>query len=90
MKIALSQRAVEILESRYLLRDIHQRQIVETPMELFHRVAKAVAKAEQKFGGKKQRSFWESKFLQSLSDLEFLPNSPTLMNAGTEMGQLSA
>lgn len=90
MKVALNQRAVEVLEARYLLRDLHQGQIIETPEQLFERVAKSVSQAEKKFGGKKQRDFWFSRFLKSLVELEFLPNSPTLMNAGTPMGQLSA
>jgi ribonucleoside-diphosphate reductase alpha chain len=90
MKVALNQRAIEVLEARYLLRDLHQGQIIETPEQLFERVAKSISQAEKKFGGKKQRDFWFSRFLKSLVELEFLPNSPTLMNAGTPMGQLSA
>ncbi|NBX75679.1 MAG: adenosylcobalamin-dependent ribonucleoside-diphosphate reductase [Proteobacteria bacterium] len=90
MKVALNQRAVEVLEARYLLRDLSQGQIIETPEELFERVANSVSEAEKKVGGKKQKDFWFSRFLESLVELEFLPNSPTLMNAGTQMSQLSA
>jgi len=75
----LSSNALTVLEKRYLLKD-DAGKIVETPAGLFHRVAKAIArnKSEQK------------EFHASISQLEFLPNSPTLMNAGTSLGQLSA
>lgn len=90
MKAALNRRALEVLKARYLLRDSKEGRIVENPMQLFERVAKHVAAAEEKFGGRTQKRFWTARFLESLSKLEFLPNSPTLMNAGTSLGQLSA
>jgi len=90
MKPALNQRALDVLEARYLLRDLKNGRVIETPEQLFKRVAMFVAEAEKKFGGKKQRDFWASQFLNSLIELEFLPNSPTLMNAGTSLNQLSA
>ena len=71
--------ALAILEKRYLLRD-RSGKIVETPDQLFQRVAKNVAASL-----KEQKQFY-----QLLSQLEFLPNTPTLMNAGTAIGQLSA
>lgn len=85
----LTDHALRILEARYLLRDAGG-QIVETPEELFRRVARGVAQAETRFGGGPPDQDWEQAFFESISSLEFLPNSPTLMNAGTPCGQLSA
>lgn len=82
----LSDNALRVLEARYLLRD-EDRNVVETPDGLFRRVAHAIAAAEQ---GDSERICWEETFYQRMTRLEFLPNSPTLMNAGTEIGQLSA
>jgi ribonucleoside-diphosphate reductase alpha chain len=79
----LSANALRVLEARYLLRD-RERRLIETPAQLFERVAKAVAAAE------KERSRWEERFHALLAAGEFLPNSPTLMNAGTALGQLAA
>ncbi len=82
----LSVNAVKVLQRRYLLRDEEGR-VVETPAQLFRRVAKAIAKVDEDYGG---RTDSEEQFYEILSRLEFLPNSPTLMNAGTDLGQLSA
>ncbi len=80
---------VEVLQRRYLLKD-DDRSIVETPGELFRRAASAVGKAEKAFKrGEKTREA-EERFYRMMRDLEFMPNSPTLMNAGTGLGQLSA
>src|SRR2546423_3038545 len=76
-----------VLARRYLRRD-GDGDIVETPDELVRRVARAVAEAEARHGG--DPAAWESKFYDAMSRLEFLPNSPTLMNAGKPAGQLSA
>jgi ribonucleoside-diphosphate reductase alpha chain len=78
--------AVHVLERRYLLRD-EDNKIMETPGGMFRRVAKAVAAAEKKYGREKEA---EDAFYEIMANLEFLPNSPTLMNAGTRIGQLSA
>tara|TARA_B100000945_G_scaffold123125_1_gene97796 strand:- start:2824 stop:5295 length:2472 start_codon:yes stop_codon:yes gene_type:complete len=79
-----------VLEHRYLLKD-ENNEVIETPNEMFIRVAKALAKPEKSYGlddvGVKQI---ENLFYQSMASLEFLPNSPTLMNAGTGAGTLSA
>lgn len=80
----LSDNAVQILEDRYLLKDSIGN-LIESPEQLFKRVAKAVANCE---GADKER--WEQNFYSLLSDFLFLPNSPTLMNAGCKNGQLSA
>jgi ribonucleoside-diphosphate reductase alpha chain len=85
----LTTNALRVLESRYLRRDAGG-EVVETPRDLFRRVARAIAAAEERFGGAAVRARWEEAFFESLASLEFLPNSPTLMNAGTRLGQLSA
>ena len=89
LTVRLSDNAQRILQARYLRRD-PSGQITETPEDLFRRVAGAVAKAENRFDGGLPAQHWEEAFFASLSGLEFLPNSPTLMNAGTPCGQLSA
>ncbi|MFB0524721.1 MAG: adenosylcobalamin-dependent ribonucleoside-diphosphate reductase, partial [Phycisphaerae bacterium] len=80
---------MEVLKRRYLLKDENQN-IVETPSELFRRVANHVAKAEDNFKSRASREEVEEKFYQMMRNLEFMPNSPTLMNASTSFGQLSA
>jgi ribonucleoside-diphosphate reductase alpha chain len=87
--LKLSQNAHRVLEARYLRRD-GQRRLIETPEQLFARVAKAIAYAELVLGNARQAAHWEEAFLRILTALDFLPNSPTLMNAGTGLGQLSA
>jgi ribonucleoside-diphosphate reductase alpha chain len=88
-ELKLSVNAVRVLERRYLRRDEEGR-IRETPMGMFRRVAAAVAKAELNYGSASDASRREEEFLRVMSSLEFLPNSPTLMNAGLRLGQLSA
>ncbi len=83
----LTQNALKVLQQRYLLRD-EAGNIIETPEEMFRRVAKTIASAESLYGGNPQE--WEEKFYTLMTDLRFLPNSPTLMNAGKDMGQLAA
>lgn len=87
--IELSPNAVRVLEARYLQRDA-ERRVVETPEELFGRVARGVADAELLLGSARQTRTREERFHKVLTALDFLPNSPTLMNAGTPVGQLSA
>ncbi len=81
--------AVRILEKRYLLRD-ESGNLIETPKKMFRRVAKEVASADNLYGKKFNREETERKFYRVMANLEFIPNSPTLINAGTRMGQLSA
>ena len=81
----LSENARVILEQRYLRKDAEGNPI-ETPEELFRRVSSAVAEGEPDA----LRSLWESKFYDLMASLKFLPNSPTLVNAGTGRGCLSA
>ncbi|MDF9797856.1 ribonucleoside-diphosphate reductase alpha chain [Catalinimonas alkaloidigena] len=85
----LSKNALQVLESRYLRRD-EKDKLIETPDEMFRRVAKAVAQAELKYGTDSDVANWEEKFYHLMRGLLFLPNSPTLMNAGLSAGQLSA
>jgi ribonucleoside-diphosphate reductase alpha chain len=78
-----------VLKNRYLLKNDAQ-QVIETPRELFQRVAKAISQGELNYKSPYQREEVEATFLQMMTSLKFMPNSPTLMNAGTELGQLSA
>ena len=86
-ELKLTVNAIEVLRRRYLLKD-EKGNVIETPMGMFRRVAKAISLAEKKYG--KDPTEAEQKFLNLMKNLEFLPNSPTLMNAGTALGQLSA
>lgn len=89
MSITLTANALTTLNARYLRKD-DDGNAVETADELFRRVARAVAAAEAGFGGEAAATAAEESFYELLSTLAFLPNSPTLMNAGTGLGQLSA
>lgn len=87
--ITLSANAMRVLERRYLQKDAGGAPS-ETPDELFRRVARHVAKAELAFGSSGDAAAWEQRFYEAMTQLDFLPNSPTLMNAGRDLGQLSA
>ena len=76
-----------VLDERYLRRD-DTGQLIEDPAGMFARVARAVAEPARAFGD--DAAFWEARFLERMQRLEFLPNSPTLMNAGLSGGQLAA
>jgi ribonucleoside-diphosphate reductase alpha chain len=83
----LTVNALEVLRKRYLLKDLNER-IIETPSQMFTRIAKTVAEVERRYGGNPEKN--EKIFFGMMTRLEFIPNSPTLFNAGTELGQLSA
>lgn len=85
----ISENARAVLERRYLIRDEHG-EAVETVDELFHRVADAVAAADVRFDPLADVADTAQSFYRMMTDLDFLPNSPTLMNAGRPLGQLSA
>ncbi len=85
----LTQNASRVLERRYLVKD-KQGNVVETPEEMFRRVARAIAVAEPAYNPEADAGIWEDEFYRMMTSLDFLPNSPTLMNAGRELGQLSA
>ncbi len=87
--INLTENARRVLERRYLKKD-KQGQVIETPEEMFRRVAQTIASAELIYDPKANVKAREEEFYQLMASLEFLPNSPTLMNAGRELGQLSA
>ncbi|MFH1515452.1 MAG: vitamin B12-dependent ribonucleotide reductase [bacterium] len=88
--IVLTENAQMVLNKRYCKKD-SSLNVVETPEELFRRVAQNIAMAEKKIGGtKKDIISWENKFYSVMSSLKFMPNSPTLMNAGGDLQQLSA
>ena len=89
MILSLSENAKIILEKRYLKKDEHGNPM-ETPEEMFHRVARAIAQADLLFDPKAGVNNSEKRFFNLLSGFWFLPNSPTLMNAGRKLGQLAA
>ena len=86
MSLELSDNALNLLEKRYLIRN-EQGEVIETPQELFKRVASNIASAEE---DPEKESKYEEEFYKLMTSLRFLPNSPTLMNAGAELQQLAA
>jgi ribonucleoside-diphosphate reductase alpha chain len=88
--LRLSENAYRVLEKRYLLKDEESRP-AETPEQMFRRVAHNISRGELLYGADEQtRRRWEEAFHGLMARLDFLPNSPTLMNAGTDIQQLSA
>ncbi len=85
----LTKNAITVLERRYLKRD-KEGKVLETPVQMFRRVADTIAAADKKFNEKADSDSLAEEFYRMMTQLEFLPNSPTLMNAGRELGQLSA
>jgi len=85
--LKLNVNALKVLEERYLLKD-ETGKIIETPTQLFHRIATTIAAQDKLYGKDPKKT--EEEFFTAMRKLEFLPNSPTLMNAGTKLGQLSA
>jgi len=88
-KTNLTDNARTVLEKRYLKKD-DSGKIIETPEDLFFRVAENIAGAERLFSAEESTDAWTEKFYNVMADLDFLPNSPTLMNAGRDLQQLSA
>lgn len=88
--MSLTPNALKVLEKRYLKKN-EEGAIVETPHELFKRVAKSVASADLRYGKSDlETDALAESFYEMMTSLYFLPNSPTLMNAGRRLGQLSA
>lgn len=85
----LSENAVKVLEKRYLSKD-ETGKLLEDPEGMFKRVAKAIAEADSNHSSVSELKAIEKEFYDMMTNLEFLPNSPTLMNAGRPLGQLSA
>jgi len=87
--LRLSDNAINVLNKRYLKKDSNGK-VIETPEMMFRRVARHIAKAEKKYGDDTHEKNMESVFYNMMTELKFLPNSPTLMNAGRRLGQLAA
>jgi len=86
---ALTENAKKILKERYLKRD-KEGNIVENEEELFERVASSIAEVNEDYDDERSYEDEKDEFHDALTNLDFIPNSPTLMNAGLELGQLSA
>lgn len=85
----LDNTAKSVLNERYLLKN-ESGEVIETPTEMFRRVAKHIASADLNYDKNADVKATEDTFYEMMTKLEFLPNSPTLMNAGKDLGQLSA
>lgn len=85
----LTENALLVLRKRILARDANG-QVIETPEAMFQRVARSIASADLQYGAPANAQASEREFLEVMTRLEFLPNSPTLMNAGRDLAQLSA
>ncbi len=87
-KVGINQ--LRVLKERYLLKDENGK-VKETPEQLWKRVAGNIAQAELQYGGTDEDvQHWTNKFAVLMENMEFMPNTPTLMNAGTDIQQLSA
>jgi ribonucleoside-diphosphate reductase alpha chain len=88
--LKLTFNSIKVLEKRYLIKD-SQGKVVEAPEELFLRVARAISQSDKNYGATDEEiEVLTKKFYDLMANLEFMPNSPTLMNAGRPLGQLSA
>jgi ribonucleoside-diphosphate reductase alpha chain len=83
----LTENALKVLHARYLIKD-EKGNVIETPDDMFRRVARNIAQAEKFYN--EDASYWEDRFYELMTSLKFLPNSPALMNAGKSIGQLAA
>jgi len=87
--ISLSENALKVLERRYLKKN-EKGEVIENPVELFRRVSRFIASADALYDPSADLEKTENNFYSIMTNLEFMPNSPTLMNADRELGQLSA
>ena len=85
----ISENATTVLERRYLKKD-EEGNVIETPRGMFERVAENIAQADANYEADADLGETAKEFYEMMARLEFLPNSPTLMNAGKELQQLSA
>ncbi len=86
----LSENSLKVLEKRYLKKDLDG-VVIESPADMFRRVARSIAQVDEEYGAdEKIIKKLEDNFYEMMTNLEFMPNSPTLMNAGRPLGQLSA
>ncbi len=88
-ELKLTVNAIQVLKKRYLQKD-ERGEPAESPLEMFSRVARTAAQADTLHDPQADVGATEREFFNSMVRLEFMPNSPTLMNAGTDVGQLSA
>ena len=89
-KIILTRNALKVLEKRYLKRDKNGN-CIETPQDMFRRVADTIASGDLEFGKtSKNVQNLSDRFYNAITHRYFMPNSPTLMNAGRDLGQLAA
>jgi ribonucleoside-diphosphate reductase alpha chain len=89
-KISLTANSIKVLERRYLKKDENGK-VAETPEELFWRVAEVISSVDKNYGAtESDTEKTKEEFYEMMANLEFMPNSPTLMNAGRPLGQLSA
>jgi ribonucleoside-diphosphate reductase alpha chain len=89
-EVKLSENAIKVLEKRYLKRD-NEGNCTETPSDMFKRVALTIAEGDFKFNSTPLRvEELTKRFYEAITECRFMPNSPTLMNAGRELGQLAA
>jgi len=89
--LRLTFNAIKVLEARYLLKEPESGRFKETPKMMFRRVARFLASVEKRYGASEQEiKYWEEEFFRIMSELKFIPNSPTLMNSETRLGILSA
>ena len=87
--LKLSENALKVLQRRYLKKN-RVGKVIETPEKMFKRVGHHIAKAEKNYSSKSQEGQMKEIFSNMMMELMFLPNSPTLMNAGRRLGQLAA
>jgi ribonucleoside-diphosphate reductase alpha chain len=87
--LKLTENALTVLKRRYLRKN-EKGEVLETPQDMFVRVAHHLAKADEAYASDSEVKALEADFYEIMCDLKFLPNSPTLMNAGRPLGQLSA
>ena len=87
--VKLSSNALKVLEKRYLLKDSRGK-ICESPEGMFRRVSQTMARIDRLYDSHSPLEKIENEFYNVMSQMEFLPNSPTLMNANTVLNQLSA
>ena len=88
-ELRLSENALTVLKNRYLKKDSNGN-LIENPEQMFRRVAHHIALAEKKYGDEEAIEKVEDTFYKMMTEFRFLPNSPTLMNAGRRLGQLAA
>ena len=88
-KTALTENAIKVLQRRYLTKN-EDGKVIESPSQLFRRVARNISQADAFYQPEIDITEVEEEFYQMMARLEFMPNSPTLMNAGRELQQLSA